>query len=146
MKKRKIILLTIAVAILCGAWYGYREYTRKVTDLSHVKAQARIGTEDLISSFEMNEKTANEMYLGKVIAVKGSIKSIEKDDKGYYSVILGDASSMSSVRCSMDMDHQAEITTLAAGTSITVKGACTGFTADELLGSDVILNRCVIEK
>ena len=146
MKRKKIILAFIATAIIGGAWYGYREYTRKVKDLSYVKPQLRMPAEELITAFEKDETQSNRLYLDKVIAVTGPVKIVEKSDKGHYSVILGDESSMSSVRCSMDSIHQNAVTKLLAGNVITMKGACTGFNADELLGSDVILNRCVVEK
>ena len=98
----------------------------------------------LIQVFEKNEAEANAQYLDKIIAVRGTVRTVEKDDKGYYCVILGKQNSMSSIRCSMDSVHQEEVAGIPAGSVITVKGACTGFNADELLGSDVILNRCVL--
>jgi len=145
MKKKRILLGFIAVAIIGGAWFGYNEYNRKVKDLADVKAQITMQTNDLINAFEKDEKTANAQYLDKIIAVKGSVKTIEKDDRGNYSIVLGDNSSMSSVRCSMDSVHAREVISINEGTEVVVKGACTGFNADELLGSDVILNRCVLE-
>ncbi len=146
MSKKKIILSVIAVAILCGGWYGYSEYTRKVKDLDKVRAQVRMNADELIAAFEKNEGEANAAYLDKIIAVKGNVKTVEKDDMGNYSVIIGDESSMSSIRCSMNPAHNENVADLASGTFITMKGACTGFNADELLGSDVILNRCVVQK
>jgi hypothetical protein len=146
MTAKKIILPAIVIAAIGGGWYGYKEYTREVKDLSKVKAQVRIHAAGLISAFEKNEPGANALYLGKVIAVKGKVKTVEKDDKEYYSVILGEENNMSSVRCSMDPAHREDVAALAAGSQITVKGACTGFNADELIGSDVILNRCVVAK
>src|SRR5688572_8796338 len=146
MKKKRIIFSVVAIAMLCGGWYGFREYNRKVKDLSKVKAELRIQASDLITAFEKSENEANTLYLDKIIAVNGTVRSVEKDDKGHFSVILGKENSLSSVRCSMDSSHQAEVSRLAAGTSVTMKGACTGFNADELIGSDVILNRCVLEK
>ena len=145
MKKKRIILSFIAVAIIGGAWFGYSEYNRKVEDLEEVKAQVIIGSNEIIAAFEKGETAANAQYLGKIIAVKGIVKTIEKDDRGYYSIVLGHAGSMSSVRCSMDSLHAKDIAAVKEGIEITVKGACTGFNADELLGSDVILNRSVIE-
>jgi hypothetical protein len=41
--------------------------------------------------------------------------------------------------------HNEETENLVSGSKVTVKGVCTGFNADELLGSDVILNRCSIK-
>ena len=146
MTKKKIIFSAIVIAIISGGWYGYKEYTRKVKDLSKVKAHVQIHASDLIASFEKNEQASNSLYLDKVIAVKGKVKTVEKDDKGYYSVVLGEETGMSSVRCSMDSTHQDDVASLSKGAVITVKGACTGFNADELLGSDVILNRCVVQQ
>lgn len=145
MKKKKIVLLVIAVALLSGGWYAYSEYNRKVKDLSKVSADIQLKTADLVSQFEKDESGANALYLDKVIAVKGTLKAIEKDEANNFSLVLGDESSMASVRCSMDEDHQQKIEGLLTGAKITVKGACTGFNTDELLGSDVILNRCVIQ-
>ena len=146
MKKKKIIFIAIAIAIICGGLYGYKEYTRKVKDLSKVKAHVQMSAADLINAFENDETKANEIFLDKIIAVNGNVKSVEKNDMGYYSVVLGDENNMSSIRCSMDSIHQKDVANLEAGSFITMKGACTGFNADDLLGSDVILNRCVVQK
>jgi hypothetical protein len=146
MNRKKIIGITLAVAIAGGGWYGYKEYTRKVKDLRHVNAQVRMKAPELLAEFGKDETGANALYLDKIIAVNGKVREVEKDDQGHFTVILGEEGSMSSVRCSMDSVHQDEIIDLTAGSIITMKGACTGFNADELLGADVILNRCVLEK
>jgi hypothetical protein len=146
MKKKRIILGVIAVAIIGGAWFGYGEYSRKVKDLARVDAQITMQSAELIAVFERNETTANAEFLDKIIAVKGKVKELEKNDRGHYTIVLGDQGSMSSVRCSMDSVHVKDIAGVMEGNVIMIKGACTGFNADELLGSDVILNRCVIEK
>ncbi len=145
MKKKRIVLGFFVVAIIGGAWFGYSEYNRKVRDLANVRAQVTMQANELIAAFEQNEVTANAKYLDKIIAVKGIVKKVEEDERGYISFILGDEGSMSSVRCSMDSVHVKDIVHVKDGADVTIKGACTGFNADELLGSDVILNRCVIE-
>lgn len=145
MKRKKIILSVLLMAVLGGGWYGYGEYTRKVKDLQKVKADVQMLSSELIAVFEKNEKAANENYLDKIIAVKGTLKAIEKNDMGNVTIVLGDKNSMSSVRCSMDDRYAEQATAFAAGFVITMKGACTGFSYDDLLGSDVILNRCVAE-
>lgn len=144
MKRKKIIFSILALAVIGSGWYGYGEYNRKVKDLKNVRAQLHIGANDLIREFEKNEKAANELYLDKIIEVKGIVKTVEKSDRGHYAVILGAENNMSSVRCSMDSSYHQQVMVLASGTVIIMKGACTGYNADELLGSDVILNRCVV--
>jgi hypothetical protein len=144
MKKKTFILSFISVGVIGGVWFGYNEYNRKVKDLADVKAQITMQTNELITAFEKDEKIANAQYLDKIIAVKGNVKTIEKDDRGNYSIVLGDNGSMSSVRCSMDSVHVKDVSSIKEGIEVVVKGACTGFNSDELLGSDVILNRCVL--
>ena len=147
MKKKKIIILAIiAFALGGGGWYAYTEYTRKVKDLSKVKADIELSSLALINAFEADEARANAEYLDKIIAIKGPVKKVEKNERGHFTVILGDPNVLSSVRCSMDSLHQQEVAHLPEGSLVTLKGACTGFNADELLGSDVILNRAVLEK
>lgn len=145
MKRKKIILLAIALAVAGGGLYGFSEYTRKVKDLSKVKAQVSMNAAELIASFEKNEAEANARLLDKIIAVKGTVKTVEKNDLGYYTLVLGDEGSLSSVRCSLDPRYHRAVENISTGDYITIKGACTGFHADELLGSDVILNRCVLQ-
>jgi hypothetical protein len=147
MKKKtwKIVVGIFLLLLVSGGLYAYKEFTRKVKDLTHVKAGVSIDAGKLVSEFEANEAEGNSKYLDQVIAVRGKVKTVEKNGQGYFTVILGEENSMSSVRCSMDSVHQQDVASLASGTIITMKGSCTGFNKDELLGSDVILNRCVVE-
>ena len=148
MKKRKFILPIILLILLdigFGIWQGFKEYNRTNRDFSNVKADVKIAATDLIQQYESNDSLANKKYLGKVIDINGRVKDVKKDETGYYTVVLGDEASMSSVRCSMDTVHQQDAARLVIGSSAIVRGACTGFNKDEIgLGSDVIFNRCVI--
>ena len=146
MKRKRVILVAIAMLILGGGWYGYKEFTRKVPDLNRVKADIKLNSQDLIATFENNETKANRLYLDKIISIEGAVRSIEKDEQGLFTVILCDESSLSSIRCSMNPEHQQEAAKLKEGAATKIKGACTGFNSNELLGSDVVLNRCVVDK
>jgi hypothetical protein len=142
---RKFIWFLLVVTIGLGVWQGLKEYNRKNQDLQNVKADIKISAMNLIHEYEANDSASNQKYLGKVVEVDGNIKEVKADEKGFYTVVLGDTSSLSSIRCSMDSTHQKDAAKLGPGSSTTVRGSCTGFNKDELgLGSDVILNRCVI--
>ena len=135
----------MCIVLGVGVWQGLHEYNRTNKDLRKVKANVKISVIDLIKEYNDNDSSANQKYLGKIIEVTGNIKEVNTDDKGYYTVVLGDAGNMSSVRCSMDTSYQQHAAKLAAGSSITIRGVCTGFNQDEMgLGSDVIMNRCVV--
>lgn len=147
MKRKKIIriiLLTGLVVIAGLALYAYKEYNRRQKDVTGLKPEFTFSAVDLIKEFTINEKMANEKYLDKIIEVNGIVKESKKDEKGFYSIVLGDTLAMSSVRCSMDSMHNDALKNIVTGNYLSIKGICTGYNADELLGSDVILNRAVI--
>ncbi len=148
MKRKKIIryVLFAGLLIIAGvAIYIYKEYNRTHVDTSRLKADYSLPATDLIKEFEVNEQVSNKKYWDKVIRVEGDVKEVIRDDKGFYLLVLGDTSSMSSVRCSIDSVHSKEAGTVKKGSKIAVKGICSGFNADEMLGSDVILVRSVVD-
>ena len=147
-KKKKWLYISslFAVAITSIAFYLYKEYNRKNIDTAELQPDYTIAASALIKEFETDQASASKSYSDRIILVKGFLKDILRDDHGFYSLMLGDTSSMSSVKCSMDSLHNNEAAALRKGVYATVKGVCAGFNADELLGSDVILVRCMIEK
>jgi hypothetical protein len=151
MKKRKNlkrIFLLLGVIVTVAALYGYKEYNRKNKNLHEVEAAITLKPDEIISQFSNDEKKANTAYTGKTILITGNIKAVDKDEKGFYTVVLGAAASMSSVRCSVDSLESPAAAGLQPNSPVKIKGICTGYNADESglgLGSDVILNRCVIE-
>lgn len=145
MSRKKTILFLFLLAAVAAAWYGYKEYTRTNKDLASAKADFVLMATDLIKEYESNDAASADKYNGKILEVNGQVKSVEKDDKGYYTVVIGDNTNMSSVRCAIDSTHEDKATGLISQSSVTVRGACTGYNKDEMgLGSDIILNRCVI--
>lgn len=148
MKRKNIIryvVLPLLLIIAVVAFYIYKEYNRTHKDTAKLKPDYSISAADLIKEFETNEQPSNKKYWDKIIRVEGMVKDLTQDDKGFYSIVLGDTSVMSSVRCSIDSIHNSEAASVKKGTTIAVKGICSGFNADELLGSDVILVRSVID-
>ena len=141
MRRSMVFLLVIALLAL-AAWKGYHYFYKAPESISTQKAEVRLTVPQLLQAFESDSAKANQAYLGKVIEVEGPIKSIEQDEG--VTIVLGEEGSMSSVRCSMDTTQNKEWSELIKGRKVLIKGNCTGFTSDELLGADVILNRCVL--
>jgi len=100
----------------------------------------------LIAEFEANETEADKKYHNKIIVVNGMVKSVDELENT-FSIALGDTNNMSSVRCVLDSNLVSAAAGIHRGQVIAIKGAITGFKKDDtgLLGSDVELNRCVIE-
>jgi len=149
MKRKKIIIWTVLILLLAGAaggYYAYSEYNRKHKDTADLKPDFTASATSLLEEYQKDEKSANTRYLGKVLKVDGLVKELIKDDKGLYTIVLGDTASMSSVRLSMDSIHNEQAAGLVKGSAAVVKGICTGYNADEMLGSDLMLNRAVLDK
>jgi hypothetical protein len=136
-----VILVIITGAVL----FAFREYNRKHVDIKNREISYIIKSDEIINAFSTDEISANKLYLDKVVAVEGKIKSIEKGEVGFCAIVLGEKKSLASIRCIVDSTHLDATNTLREGDQITMKGICTGFNADELLGADVILNRCIIK-
>jgi hypothetical protein len=144
MNKKILIPVLLLLAAFAG-WYIYREYNRTNTDLAGVSADYSLPATELIASFEKDTASAGRKYTDKVISVTGNVKSVDADGNPVV-IALGDAGQMSSVQCSMDSTHAKDYAGTKEGDQLTIKGMCTGGKTEELFGTDVMLNRCVVEK
>jgi hypothetical protein len=141
--KYKIILLASALIVIAAGAYFY--VNRKTQSLTDSNADFKISAVKFLEEYSSAQVLSDKKYLGKVIQVEGNIKEIERDDKGSLTFVLGDLSSMSSVRCSIDTTVVIDESAYPVGTAVSLKGECTGFNADDLgLGADIVLNRSVI--
>ncbi|MBM3414718.1 MAG: hypothetical protein FJY16_07275 [Bacteroidetes bacterium] len=145
-KKLKIIVPLVLLAAALGGWYAYTAYNRKPLSMENAPVDFVTNTATLLGDFEENETKANQRYWDRVVEVEGAIRAVSKDKMGLYTVTLGDDGSLSSVLCSVDSTFSEQASSLEPGGNVTVRGVCTGFMADPLLGSDVTLVRCAILK
>jgi hypothetical protein len=140
---KKIILVLVAVVLIVTGIFIYREYNRKNADLRSMKPSFTLEAGELIAAFEKDSASANRKYINKVVQTSGAVKTI--DTNGNPVVIaLGNPGEMSSVLCSMDSAYAAEYRNIREGETISIKGMCIGGETQDLFGTDVKLNRCVI--
>jgi hypothetical protein len=145
-KNFKTGFLLLAAVVTSAALFSYKEYNRKNESLHKTEADFAVQPEAILSQFANDEKKAHAVYTGKIVFVSGNVKTVDKDNTGFYTIVLGDPASMSSVRCSIDSVDWNKAAAVQKKSTIKLKGICTGYNADEMgLGADVILNRCVIE-
>lgn len=148
MKKKKLLYTAIALSlILCSASiFAYTEFNRKVKNIQDLSIDKTISVDELIKDFSTNEKIGNSTYLNKVLLVTGKFKTMEQAAGNRFSIILGDSSSSISIRCSMESSYQHPFD-YKVGQILQIKGAYTGFNADDLgLGADILLNKCIISQ
>lgn len=145
-KKIKVILLALILVGAVVAVYVYKEINRKPVDTASAKPDFVNTALFYLEEFQQSDSVAGKKYNDKLLQVEGMVKEVSKNDRGFYTISLGDSSSMSSVRCSIDSVYSNNASVLTRGNVVTVKGVCSGYNADELLGSDLILVRCFINK
>ncbi len=146
MKKRKKILFGISMLLLLGiaaSAYIYKEYNRRHADTGKLNPDYLLTTTALLDQFAHDSAMSSQKYMDKLIQVSGVVKQIDRIDDQNVVVVMGNPDDRSAVRCSLDSSHQSEAMTLQTGQMVSVKGICSGYNQDELLGSDVILIRCV---
>jgi len=147
MQRKRIVLVVFFILLIVSALWVFKEYNRKIGSVNNTKPDIEITAEQMLKEFEADDSLPSKKYSGKLIAVSGVIKQVDKDDHGFFTLALGNPNSMSSVRCAMDSLFTTDVQLLQKGQATTVKGMFTGYQKDEtgLLGSDIILNRCVVE-
>lgn len=145
MKTKWIIALSVLVALTATGIYGYKEFNRKPKSASELPADFRLQAKDLLKEFVASENESNQKYLSKTLAITGLVNSVEKDGENNIVFVFKDEIS-NAIRCSIDSTFSLQNPNNYQSKKITIKGICAGINTNELgLGSDIILNRCVID-
>ena len=144
MKKWMIIIGILAIVGLIAAFLVWKFYVNKPhTDYAKAEATVSIAASDLFNNYKSNKTTADSMYNGKVIEIKGAFQKIEKTDSSATIIFVftqGDFGD-EGIRCSLLPTELQKLGETQAGQDIKLKGLCTGYNE-----TDVILEKCSIEK
>ena len=134
--KNKII---IAIALIAAVAFSVYYYIFVYSSNNHRQVQSEIGivitSDSLVAKYQADEKLANSLYLNKAVVVTGNLLSIDKNQEGKTTLVLGRADSFSNV--SVTMISAAPITQ-KVGESITIKGLCTGALSDVVITDGVV--------
>lgn len=134
---RNLIIAIVAVGLVSFG-VGIYFWTKPVASLEKSKADVSVTAVKLMSDFESNEETANELYLDKVVEVSGKVSEVKSSETG-VTIMLESESMMGGVTCGFK-EGAVSLAELSGevGSTIKVKGQCTGYLMD------VILERCVL--
>jgi len=137
--KKKIILLGLIAAVIggIGVWYFifYKptHFKRDVADEQAINVTAV----KIVADFLANEDSANKVYLNKAIAITGEVIEAKKNQDGKPTVTLKSNDSFSNIYCTLK-DGTGEI---QGGSTITVKGICTGYLSDVVIIDAIIVKQ-----
>ena len=136
---RKMTKLIYAIAVVAITALGGYYYVFVYSKTHHRNVQSEKGiviqADSLSAAYQANEKNANALYLNKAVEVSGTIVSIDKNQEGKITIILGRSDSFSNV--SVTLISTAPLTQ-KIGETITIKGVCTGALSDVIVTEGVV--------
>jgi len=140
MKTWKKLLYAFLVIFFAAAGFGFYLYNKKPADVRKLSANYELSAASLLEDFNKDEKAATLKYLEKVIAVTGKVADIKVDASGQATVFLDSGDPLAGVTCSFYDEEAKSLAGVQKGSTVTIKGNCTG----KLM--DVVLNKCSINK
>lgn len=139
---RKLLLVALVLAA-AGGFYAYREYNRRNPEMADVKPDHTLSMQEAMHAFDTDAEQAKKKYVNKVLEISGSVVGVDKDEKGFYTLVMGTETNMTSIRCVVDSVYTNRAAAFKLGDSARVRGVCVGYNADDMgLGADLLLNRC----
>jgi hypothetical protein len=93
-----------------------------------------ITANNLFLNYSSDEKNANLKFIDKIIEVTGEVNEVTKNNEGLDVVLMKTDDPMFGVNCTMEEKN----TAIKSGTTVTLKGICTGYL------TDVVLIRCYL--
>jgi len=126
-KKRNIIIGLFILVILIFAEAGFYLYNKPRESAAYKTAAVTLSAMALYKQYEANENAANKKYLGKVIAVQGSVSTISQQN-GLAVLSLTTGNPAGAINCQLFLNDK--ISAVKVGDAVTIKGKCTGFLMD----------------
>jgi hypothetical protein len=134
--KKAIGLVLILIVLFASAGYYYvfvyaKNHHRDVQTEKSIVVVA----DSLSAAFGEDEAKANATYLNKAIEVTGAILSIDKNQAGQTTLLVGNKAAFSNVSITLATPLPSKY---GVGSTITVKGVCTGALSDVVVTDGVI--------
>jgi hypothetical protein len=136
---RKMTKIIYAIAVVAITALGGYYYVFVYSKTHHRNIQSEKGiviqADSLSAAYQADEKNANALYLNKAVEISGTIVSIDKNQEGKITLIIGRPDSFSNV--SVTLISTTPISQ-KIGETITIKGVCTGALSDVIITEGVV--------
>ena len=136
MKKKYFLVAGIIWIVLAG--FGLYFYNKPHTSAASMSADIRIDAGDLYDQYQKDEAAGNKKFLDKIVEVKGRVADTHQEGNA-TNIQLESGNPAGGINCSI-YNGGDKIQLPAKGSTVTVKGKCSGFLVD------VNLVDCVIEQ
>lgn len=133
MSTKRILFFAGIIVCLVVADWGYHLYNQPRQGVGHEKPVSTLTAADLYQAYSGNEQEADKRFLGKVIAVSGTVQAVQAAPPNVQ--VLLQTGAAGAINCSMPQDEAKEV---KEGMQLQVKGKCTGFLMDVNLVDAVV--------
>ena len=120
---------TVVIVAIISIWffifYKPTHFKRDVADEKGIITTSK----ELVKEFQNNEAASNAKYLNKAVEITGEVLEVKKDQTGNTTLLLKSDDALSNVFVTLKGSDQK----IEVGSSITVKGICTGFLSDVVI-------------
>lgn len=134
-KKLKIAAGIFIACLLIGSAVAYFMWNKPHRDVADEKG-LQITATMLVKEYQANEQTANTKYLDKAIEVSGNISDIKTNQEGKTTIMLETEDAFTGVFCTL----KDAASGLTIGSSITLKGICSGMLSDVRIKDAIVVN------
>lgn len=128
----KILAVLVLLGVIGANVNGPSSSNAVGSDSTKTAVQAeqaiQVTAPKIIADYKANEVSADAMYKGKLIEVKGIVSNIAKDivDTPYITLSSGEQYGIESVQCMFTKEQEAELAGITKGKSITLQGRVSG--------------------
>jgi hypothetical protein len=134
-KKRTILWAVILLLILGGLGYAWYLYDKPHRSAASASTDVTIKADTLFHQYQADEHAADQRYMGKVLAVSGTLSEIQHSGGSEIWILTAQPGGM--VNCQLfagtKVDQEPK-----PGDAVTVKGRCTGFLIDNVTLTDCV--------
>jgi len=154
MKRIKIMGLVLLGVLIVGLAIVLYLFNMPHRNVVGSNADFYLTTSTIVHEYLENPTAANAKYLNeegesKILAVTGTVQSIDEDMNQQKVILLMEANDKAGVSCTFTQSTNKNVDNIEEGQQITVKGVIrsgASYDADMELYEDVILEKCDILK
>lgn len=140
---KKFTIPFIFAFTLLFASCGANEETEKTVKEDSVES---LKAADFISAYASNKADYDSKYLDQAITVSGEVVLSESADEDGFKIEIKGASEEEMVNCLFEAGTMTEEDLPEVGSQAIIKGKCTGYVEDDLMGLKVItMVQCLIK-
>ena len=115
--------LALLMVVLLACTVSEEEVEQVELDIADAPIEVRVTARQMYDDYESNKIAANQKYDGKVLAVSGTVEDFGGGDgEAYYVDLVTGDFTLESVRCHFSQSHLSDLTSIAKGDRVTLRG------------------------